>query len=63
MDIQDSNRLRIVAVRAGWPTTDIAAACGCSIEHAKKWLSDQHVLSPLYAAGIKRRWPQETASP
>lgn len=60
-DIQDSNRLRNLALRMHWQPQDIATAAGCSVDNIRKWMAEQHILSPLYTAGIKRRWPAETA--
>lgn len=63
LEIAESDRLRDAMHRHEIPAEAVAAAAGCSVHHARRWLQRFHDLTPLYQQGIRGAFSRETGGP
>jgi len=61
--IQESNRLRGIALSTGWTTGEIAAVCKCHPDTIKQWLGERQLLNPDRQTLLRAHWSAETGGP
>lgn len=62
--IQESNRLRLIALSTGWSAAEIAKVCdNCHPDTIKKWLTGDQLLSPERQTLLRTHWSAETGGP